>query len=650
MIKRFNYGNHFDTFACIEEIVPSADKIPFGSVEIKTPAEDSEFPFTWTLKLEEADQIFGLGENVRGINKRGYHFTSFCSDNPQQTPGDESLYGAHNFISFSGSKNFGVFFDYPGKLHFDLCFEKCDTVCVKAQSGDIEIYFITPENSEYKQKSIVSQFRKLIGQSYIPPVWGFGNMQSRWGYVTEKDFETIADNFAKNNVPLDAIFMDIDYMEDFKDFTINKKLFPDFKKFVGKMKERGIRMVPIIDAAVKNQDGYDVCDEGKKLGMFSKTKDGREFIGGVWPGDSLFPDFLNADVRKWFGSKYKVLTDAGIEGFWNDMNEPALFYSKDTLEEKFKEISKINLEKLDVWEFFKFKDLCSGIQNNPEDYKRFVHNATQKDGSTKQVVHYDVHNLYGANMTRASGEALEQLVGKEKYLLFSRASCIGAHRYGGIWTGDNSSHWEHLLMGIHMMPSLNMCGFLYTGTDLGGFGWNATRDLVLRWYAFGIFTPLLRNHSALGTREQEFYQFENPQDFASIIGLRYKLIPYLYQQFTECAKNNKMYFTPLAFEFPEDERAREVEDQLMVGDSLMIAPVYTQNATGRYVYIPEEMTLVRYKDNKVAEQKQVSKGDHYIKVDLNEVVFFVRSGKKVPLCKNVAMNTDQIVYDFDYIG
>ena len=172
--------------------------------------------------------------------------------------------------------------------------------------------------------------------------------------------------------------------------------------------------------------------------------------------------------------------------------------------------------------------------------------------------------------------------------MFSRSSYIGMHRYGGIWMGDNKSWWSHILLNLKMLPSLNMCGFLYTGADLGGFGADATRDLVLRHMALGVFTPLMRNHSAIGTREQECYQFENIEDFRNVVNVRYRLVPYLYSEYMKAALNDEMMFKPLAFEYPEDRMAVNVEDQLMLGNEIMIAPVYTQNAIGRYVYLTED--------------------------------------------------------------
>ena len=205
------------------------------------------------------------------------------------------------------------------------------------------------------------------------------------------------------------------------------------------------------------------------------------------------------------------------------------------------------------------------------------------------------------------------------------------HRYGGIWQGDNKSYWAHLLMNLKMAASLNMCGFIYTGADLGGFGSDTTEDLVMRWYALGIFLPLMRNHSEMGTRRQEVYRFTDPEGFKSIIGLRYRLLPYLYSEYMKAVLRDDLMLRPLAFDHPKDPRCRTIEDQLYLGDELMIAPVYEQNARGRYVYLPERMKMLRYTRDGVFTEKVLEKGDHYVEVALSDVVFFLREGRAIPL-------------------
>lgn len=550
------------------------------------------------------------------------------------------LYGAHNFIVISGETTFGLFFDYPGKMAFDIGYTKSKLLSVTCENADLYLYVIEGENAY----DIVKQFRRIIGKSYIPPRFAFGFGQSRWGYKTKEDFRNVLKGYRDNHIPLDMIYMDIDYMQDYKDFTVNEENFPDFPEFVHEMKEKGVRLIPIIDAGVKIEKGYSVYEEGVEKGYFCKREDGSEFAAAVWPGYTHFPDVLNKEAREWFGSHYKWLIDQGIEGFWNDMNEPAIFYSEEGMKELKDYIREYAKEEGDSLPWA-LGDKVEALANSSEDYRRFYHCV---DG--KMIRHDKVHNLFGYNMTRAAGEAFKKIAPDKRFLMFSRSSYIGMHRYGGIWTGDNKSWWSHLLLNIKMMPSLNMCGFLYSGADLGGFGADTTRDLVLRWLAFGVFTPLMRNHAAIGTREQEAYQFEDTDDFRGVIETRYRLIPYLYDVYTKAAEENDLYFKPLAFEYPEDDFAAGVEDQLMIGNEIMIAPVYMQNAKGRYVYLPEEMTLVKFTKDNCYTTEVLAKGHHYVEVALSEVPVFIRKGKRIPVVKAAECVEKLDTEHVEYIG
>lgn len=619
MIKKFTLGKPIDTGAVVKEITASDwGDFPFDRVIGNRADNRFEFEFS----MEKDDIIYGLGEAPRGINKRGWVYESWCSDDPFHTETKSSLYAAHNFIIIGG-RNIGLFIDFPSKIRWDIGYTQANKADITIYGADFDIYIITAESP----REVVREFRELIGKSYIPPFWAFGFQQSRWSYHNSEAVDRIIDGYDKADIPLDCVYLDIDYMKDYKDFTIDGDKFPDFESFVADKKKKGIRLIPIIDAGVKVEDGYEVFEEGKENGYFCKKADGSDFEAGVWPGICRFPDFLRQDVRDWFGSKYKKLTDMGIEGFWNDMNEPALFYSKEGIDSALNKAAELKGQNLDLGKFFNLKDTFMGLSNRHNDYASIYHTA---DG--KQVNHLDVHNIYGANMTRAAGEYFEKEFGEGKILMFSRASYIGAHRSSGIWFGDNHSWWSHILLNLKMLPGANMCGFLYCGADLVGFNENATRDLALRFMALGVFTPLMRNHSALGTRDQECFAFENPEDFRDIIQVRYRLIPYLYDTFRKAAENNDLIFRPLSFDYPDDKIARECETQLMLGEECMIAPVYEQNATGRTVYLPEDMTFVKLSGETVTKQK-LKKGVHYVDVELNEIPLFIKEGKKIPLCK-----------------
>lgn len=620
MIQKYVYGHPFPTDAVVKEIETAKEPLPFFET-------DNQGSFTYTLA--EDDIVYGLGEQIRGINKRGWQYVSWNYDNPNHHEDTRSLYGSHNFIIVCGKVTFGAFFDYPGKMEFDIGYTRRDTMQIKAAKNDLTVYIITGEN----EKDIVKQFRGIIGRSYIPPLWSFGYGQSRWGYKNEADIREVAAKYKAAGIPLDSIYLDIDYMERYKDFTVDEERFPDLKGLAADMQAEGIHLVPIIDAGVKIEDGYSVYEEGVEKNYFCKNAEGGDFVGAVWPGRVHFPDFLQPEARDWFGKKYAVLTEQGIDGFWNDMNEPAIFYTEDRLADTCAEIEKLTAGNMGIDEYFAFTGMVAGLNGNIGDYDKFYHNV-----NGQMVKHSEVHNLYGMNMTRSANEALREICPDKRTLFFSRSSYVGAHRYGGIWQGDNKSWWSHILQSMQQLPALNMAGFLFTGSDTGGFGCDTTEDLMLRWLQYSLFTPLFRNHSADGTREQELYRFSNADAAGNMIRIRYSLVPYLYSEFLKAALQDEMMFRPLAFDFADDADAKQVDDQLLLGNELMIAPIYKQNAKGRYVYLPEEMMLVRMRSDEDYETEILPKGHHYVPAELNELVFFIRNQKAIPFAK-AAKNT-----------
>ena len=619
MIRRFDFGSPINTGAVVRALQAEKGPVPHFVTGEK------EGKVTFTISLNKDDMIFGLGEAVRGINKRGHLYRAWNSDDFSHTENKASIYASHNLLLFFGpQKLFGVYFDDPGAVEFDLGYTRGDTAAITSENGDLSVYVIEGENLT----AICREFRGLIGRSYLPPKWAFGYIQSRWGYESDPELRQVVKEHRDRHIPLDGVCMDIDYMDDYKDFTWDEKKFPDLKKFNQDMRDEHIRLIPIIDAGVKQLKGYDTCDEGLEKGYFVKKADGKPFVGAVWPGRSYFPDFLREDVRVWFGDQYGRLMDQGVEGFWNDMNEPALFYSEESIAEAFAVADQLRNENLDINSAFALKDAFNGTANAMADYRRFYHEV---DGKT--IRHDKVHNLYGAFMTRAADEGFRRYDASKRFLMFSRASFIGAHRYGGVWQGDNNSWWAHIKLNLQMLPSLNMCGFLYTGADLGGFGCNTTEDLLLRWLQLGVFTPLMRNHSAKGTREQEAYRFANWEDMRDILTVRYALVPYLYSEFMKAALTDGMYFRPLAFDYPTDDTACRVEDQVMLGEDCMIAPVYEQNVRGRHVYLPEDMLMVRFRSAQDYDLTPMEAGHYWIEMALDEMPLFIRRGHVIPLAK-----------------
>lgn len=676
MVKKYVYGRPFETYAVVnaENVSDAAESEkreffreadmkkalePYGGITWDEPEDGNDAPaMQYRVRMSDGDVVYGLGENVRGINKRGWVYESKCSDDPNHTESKRSLYGAHNFIIIADADNpaasKGLFIDYPGRVIFDIGYLDKNELVITVCSGNFTAYVVSPamdgaDGSDNHLYSIVRQFRHIIGKSYVPPRWAFGYQQCRWSYMSADEVCGVVDSYRKRNIPIDAVYLDIDYMERYKDFTVNKETFPDFADFVKKMREKHIHLVPIIDAGVKIEDGYDTYEEGRKNGYFCKEADGEDFVAGVWPGRVHFPDVLNEDARRWFGHGYKVLLDAGIDGFWNDMNEPAIFYSEKHLKEVFDKIDDYKGKNLDIQSFFEFKGMVEGVANNLGDYERFYHRATQPDGEA--VVRHDhVHNLYGFNMTRAASESFKELAPDKDILMFSRASYIGMHRYGGIWTGDNHAWWSHILLSLKMLPSLNMCGFMYVGSDVGGFNDNTTEELLMRWMGLAVFVPLMRNHAAAGTRYQELYRFTDTDTFKNIVTMRYALIPYLWEAYSMAVEHDTLMYRPLGFEHPEDKVAVATEDQLYVGEDIMICPVYTQNAVGRYVYLPEPMTMVRMKSADEYELEKYEAGHYFVEIPAQEIVFFIRDGHRIPLYKSAEYTEAVFENECEWIG
>ena len=622
MIQHYRFGHPIHTGAVLDK--PTMDITPvmdFPGWDI-SPSNGS-----LSKTLSESMRVFGLGETVRGMNKRGWIYISNNTDDPNHDEDKRSLYASQNFILLASPEEEeveGIFVDDPGTVRFDIGYTELNRLIICSESGNADIYRFTADSAD----EIVRQFRAITGQSYIPPKWAFGFGQSRWGYKSEEDIRAVFTRYQDASVPLDSIYLDIDYMERYKDFTVNTESFPHFSDFVEEMRKSHVHLVPIIDAGVKMEEGYETYEEGCEKDYFVKKENGERLVAAVWPGRVHFPDFFKPEVQNWFGHKYQFLLEQGIDGFWNDMNEPAIFYTEDRLKEVFEEIEKYKNENLDIQSYFAFTNLVSTLGNNPADYRRFYH---EHEGQT--IRHDKVHNLFGFYMTKAAGEALRKMEPNKRILLFSRSSYIGMHRYCGVWSGYNKSWWSHLLLSLQQMPALNMCGFLYSGSDIGGFGADCTEDLMARWLSLAILTPLYRNHACAGTRLQELYQFQNLESFRKIIELRYALIPYIYSEFMKAAIKNEMYFRPLSFIWSKDSRAYEVEDQVVVGESIMLAPVVEQNHNGRAVYLPESMKMIRFKAWNDYTEEILPAGTHYVECRLFETILFLRKGHVLPLIK-----------------
>lgn len=619
----YRLGNPFKTDAVIinykDKFFSDSDDLRYFNISFKDRNIILEY------KLASDDVVYGLGQSLGGINKRGKKYRMFANDDPLHTPEKESLYGSHPFLIIQGENTFGFFIDYPSEIIFDIGYTNIDILTITIPNENLDLYIFNDKNI----LSIIKEFLTLTGAPYVPPKWAFGFGQSRWSYPDAKTVKEIANNFRKNQIPCDMIYLDIDYMNNYKVFTVDENKFKDFKDFTSSLKEEGFKLIPIIDPGVKKEKGYDIYEEGIDNNYFCKDKNGENFTAAVWPGLTNFPDFLNEKTRTWWGNLYKRLTDLGIEGFWNDMNEPALFYTKNGLDEM-KETYKKVLSKEDLgFDFFKIKDTANGLSNKLSDYKQMIHKAD--DG--KNYTNDQLHNLYGYNMTKATADGFRRFNKNQRYFLLSRSSYIGLHRFAAIWMGDNQSWWEHMLINIKMLVSLNMCGFFFTGADIGGFGGNTSPELLIRWMQLGIFSPLFRNHSALGTRNQEPWSFDNKIEniVKDIINFRYTLIPYIYSEYMRSTIELTPFIKPLSFIF-NDKVSKNIEDQFMFGDSIMVCPIYTPNQRGRFVHLPESSWLLwnvkKYNERNLRIYKQ---GSFFIEADIDEIPIFIRENSLIVL-------------------
>ena len=649
-IKKYQFGKSIITNSTVLNIDSSNISELKELFNIKELDDKIEINF----KLDSDTKIYGLGENVKGINKRGSNFISFNMDDPNVTEDRRNLYASHNFLIISSkNNNFGIFVDTPKVVEYDLGFFDLDLLKICTSNG-FDLYLITPEKEDF-ELDIIRQFRTLIGKSYIAPFWSFGVAQSRWGYKSKSDLEEVIGGFQNKNFPLDMLFIDIDCLDDFKDFTFNQTFYKDGKidkSFFDDLKKKNIHLVVIVDAAVRKEEGYFLYDELIKNKGYCFDKDGNPYIVGVWPGDSILPDYMSEVGQEIFSRGYQKYLDLGIDGFWNDMNEPALFYSRPKIDELGAYFKSLDFASLKPEDFYVIRGLINNIKNNDEDYHNITHKYDLEYAHDNIFSHYDLHNMYGYKMVESGYKYFkkynEEHNLKKNYLIFSRSSMIGSHRYGGIWTGDNAAYWDHLLLNIRMMPSLNMCGYLYSGADIGGFGHNASEDLLLRWMAFGLFTPLFRNHTCNWVRPKDYHLMQRSDIIRNLLSIRYAILPYLFSEYIKVINNNSLLFTPLSFKYRLDKRCEEIDDELIFGSSILLAPVYKQNADGRMVYLPEDALEIRMKSGAQYVTKRLEKGDHYVSIGIDEVVFYLLEGEVLPLTKIKNINEIKNVSSLDY--
>jgi alpha-glucosidase len=500
------------------------------------------------MKVLEGDECFyGLGDRTGFLNKRNYAYELWNTDEPApQVDSFKILYKAIPFIiSLKSNCTYGIFFDNTYRSYWDLGKESADYYFFGADNGNLNYYFIAGD----KVSDIVAGYTSLTGTVPRPQLWTLGYQQSRWGYETEEYVRELAAKMREHRIPCDVIHLDIDYMDNYKVFTWNKESYDNPKRMIQDLSQDGFKFVTIIDPGVKAQKGYDVYDEGIKNDYFAKTEDNQVYINQVWPGDSVYPDFGKKRVRDWWSDKQKYLVDMGVRGVWNDMNEPASF-------------------KGEIPDDVIFSD------------------------EERKATHGEMHNVYGHLMSKAAYKGWKKHDNRRPFVI-TRACYAGSQKYTTAWTGDNHSIWAHLQMAIPQLCNLGLSGMSFVGTDVGGFGSDTTPELLARWVQVGCFSPLFRNHSNKGTVKQEPWQFDKKtlDIYRKYVELRYQLLPYFYDLFVSQEETGLPILRPLVLHYEKDEKVHELNDEFLVGENILVAPVVMQGALNRLVYLPEGLWI-----------------------------------------------------------
>ncbi len=541
----------------------------------------ADYPVQELRALDAKDCIYGLGDKTGVLNKREYEYEMWNSDIPDpQEDNFKSLYKSIPFFLLLKEKTCcGFFFDNHYKTFFNLGKECPDYLVFGAVEGNLDYYFIGGRN----MKEVVGNYTFLTGRAPMQQMWTLGYHQSRWGYRTEEEIREIAQKLRNCDLPCDCIHFDIDYMDHYKVFTWNPDTYKDGRQVISDFKEMGIKAVTIIDPGVKLEKDYYVYEEGVKEGYFATTPEGEIYVNEVWPGDAVFPDFGDAKVRSWWAEKQKFLIELGVAGVWNDMNEPASFRGP----------------------------LPDDVVFTDED---------------QPAPHKAIHNIYGHNMAKATYEGWKEYSGKRPFVI-TRACYSGSQKYTTGWTGDNHSIWAHIRMAIPQLCNLGLSGLSFVGTDVGGFGSDSTPELFARWIQLGCFSPLFRNHCAVGCRMQEPWQFG--EEVLSIsrkyMNLRYELLPYIYDLMHECEQTGLPVMRPLVLEYPEDEQVRNRNDEFLLGGRVLVSPVVEQGAREKLVYLPEGVWY-DYWTGEALEGGQ----SHIRKAPLDTCPIFVKAGAVIP--------------------
>lgn len=509
-------------------------------------------------RLRDDEQIYGFGEksgrlNRRGKNLGGYSFAMWNTDAYGYDMGTDPIYASFPmFLVMRNGRAHGVFLDNTFRSSFDVGKESQHRLSFGVEDGELDYYFIDGPHP----KDVISRYTELTGRMPLPPLWALGFHQCRYSYYPEAKVRFIADNFRVRQIPADTLWLDIHYLDGYNPFTWDTTRFPNPAGLVRDLRSQGFRLVTIVDPHPRKQPGWAVYDSGLAGGHFVTQADGRLYEDRVWPanaernpGPSVFPDFSRPAARDWWGGLYRSLTDIGIAGIWNDMNEPAVF-------------------RAPTWTM-------------PLDVRH--------DNEGLATDHREIHNVYGMLMTKATYEGLLALKPDERPFVLTRATFSGGQRYAALWPGDNQSRWEDLRHSLPMLMSLGLSGMPFVGSDIGGFGDSPSAELFTRWLQAGVFYPFMRVHTAIGTDDQEPWSFGPQYERWNrrAIELRYELLPHIYDAMHQSAETGVPAMRPLFLEYPDDPRTWEMDDQFMFGADLLVAPVLHEGRLEREVYLPK---------------------------------------------------------------
>lgn len=537
-------------------------------------------------KAIKGESYYGLGDKPEHLNLKGKRFENWVTDSYAYERNTDPIYKAIPFfIGLNGEKAYGIFFDNSFRSYFDFAYERKDVTSFWAQGGEMNYYFIYgPEMSD-----VVADYTDLTGKPHhLPPLWTLGFHQCKWSYYPESKVKEITAKFRELQIPCDAIYLDIDYMDGFRCFTWNKTYFPDPKRMVKELADDGFKTVAIIDPGIKIDMEYDVFKEGLEKDYFCKRADGPYMKGKVWPGECYFPDFTSREVREWWSGLFReLIEDIGIKGVWNDMNEPAVM-----------EVPN---------------------KTFPDDVRH------EYDGN--RCSHRKAHNVYGMQMARSTYHGLKKFTYPKRPFVITRAAYSGTQRYTSTWTGDNVASWDHLWIANVQAQRLAISGFSFAGSDIGGFAEQPTGELFARWIQLGIFHPFCRVHSSGDHGEQEPWTFgEEITDIVrKFIELRYQLLPYLYTAFYKYQTDGTPMLKSLVLYDQKDVQTHYRTDEFIFGDKILVCPILEPNAQGRRMYFPKGNWYNFWNDELIEGGKEL-----YVETRLDTMPIYVKEGAIIP--------------------